>query len=220
VGEPRSGVADGQVRRRGRGWGWRVVGLVAVLAGMAGLATLTYWYGTDMGWTGSGSVLIVSRTPIVLAALVSVTAVLVGVGTMFMGPGLDWRSLKGVYLVGTTLLVVASVVVAVAAYPQVRHAELIAHGEDRWRTTVPVTEVFGVRDLTAATVTIEGRADRRECRWELRSVTIDRTTGAILELERLPSAYADESEIPTEPDPVDPALFEVAQGSAPFICQS
>jgi hypothetical protein len=198
---------------------WAVVGLVAILAGVVGLATITYWYGLDMGWTGSGSVLVVPRSPIAAGALMSVAAVLVGGATALIGPGVPVRSLRGAWLLAATVLVAGSVPVALAAYPQVEPAELVAHGEGRWKTTVPVTEIFGIRELTTATVTIEGRADRRVCRSEWRSVTIDRSTGAIVEVVRLPTSYADEAQIPPDPAPVDPDLFEVVQGSAPFICQ-
>lgn len=200
--------------------GWTVVGLVAVLAGAAGLATLTYWYGIDMGWTGSGSVLVVPRSPIAAGALMSAAAVLVGGTTVLVGPGVPVRSFRGAWLLATTVLVTGSVLVGLAAYPQVAPAQLVSHEEPGWTTSLPVTEVFGVRESTAAVVTIEGRADRRECRWERRAVTIDRSTGAVLAAERLPTSYADASDIPPDPAPVDPARFEVVQGSAPFVCRS
>lgn len=181
---------------------------------------LTYWYSMDMGWTGSGSVLVVPRSPIAAGALMSAAAVLVGGTTVLIGTGVPVRSLRGAWLLGTTVLSAGSVPVAVAAYPQVESAQLVSDGEHGWTTSLPVTEIFGVRELTAAAVTIEGRADRRECRWERRAVTIDRSTGAILAVERLPTSYADASDIPPALAPVDPALFEVVQGFAPFICRS
>jgi hypothetical protein len=196
------------------------VGLASIAAGLIGLATIAWWYGADMGWTGSGSVLVVSRAPVVLGVLMSITAVLLGISTLKFGRALAGWPAGAALLAGATLLAGASVVAALAAYPQVRHAELISHGEHDWKTTVPVTEVFGVREMTAATITIEGRADRRECRWELRAVTIDRSTGTVIDVERLPTAYADESQIPPDPEPVDPAVLEIAQGAAPFICRS
>jgi hypothetical protein len=51
---------------------------VGGIAGVAGASMVSWWYAIDAGWTGSGSVLVVSQAPILVAALASAASVLVG----------------------------------------------------------------------------------------------------------------------------------------------
>lgn len=196
------------------------VGLVAILAGLIGIGTIGYWYGTDMGWGGSGSTIVATRAPIVAAALVPTTAILVGLVTLLVRHDVRLPSPGGVALFAACLWTAGVVVLAVNAYPQVEQADVISRTSDFWRTELPMTELFGVRTETEHTITLEGRVDRRGCAYELRSVTLDLSTGAILETDTLPTFYANQSEVPPAPTPVDPVQFEVRQGSAPFICRS
>jgi hypothetical protein len=196
------------------------IGVLTAVSGLVGSGVVAYWYGTDMGWTGSGSLLVDSREQARAAALMPVTAVLVGLVTVLVRRHVALRTLAGVAVLLTNLFITAGVAVAVAAYPQVRPAELIAHEGGGWSTELPVTEVWGVRSETDDTITLEGRADRRSCDWELRSVTLALSNGEILAVEALPTAYAGPDEIPSEPTSVDLERFEVRQGSAPFICRS
>lgn len=196
------------------------VGLVAILAGLIGIGTIGYWYGSDMGWGGSGSTIVASRAPIVAAVLVPATAILVGLVTLLVRHDVRLPSSGGVALVAACLWAAGVVVLAVNAYPQVEQAEVISRTSDFWRTKLPVTELFGVRAETEDTITLEGRVDRRGCASEMRYVTLDRSTGEILETDTLPTFYASQSEVPPAPTPVDPVRFEVQQGSAPFICRS
>ncbi len=203
---------------------WFVIsGCVAVLAGLAGLVTIGYWYTADMGWTGSGSTIVQSRIPIGAAALVAVLAVVFGVVTVLVRHDVPLPSLGAVVLLATNALVAGAVLVAVDSYPQVEPAELIGigpRGSVIWQTELPVTEVFGVRSEKRDTITLEGRADRRACDWKTRSVTLDRSTGAILDVHELPTEYASESDIPPEPTKLDRDRYDLQQGSAPFICRN
>jgi hypothetical protein len=197
-----------------------VVGALTAATGVVGIGVVAYWYGTDMGWTGSGALLVDSREQARAAGLMPVAAVLVGLVTLLVRRHVPLRSLAGVVVLVTSLLVAAGVAVAVAAYPQVQPAEVIAHGAGGWSTELPVTEVWGVRAETDSTITLEGRADRRSCDWEPRSVTLELSTGSILAVEPLPMSYGGASDVPSAPEPVDPERFEVRQGSSPFICRS
>jgi hypothetical protein len=202
-----------------------VAAVVAVVAGLAGLGAIGVWYALDMGWTGSGSTIVDSRAPIVAAALVPATAVLLGVLTLAVRRDIPARSVRGAAFAIGNLAMAASVVLAVGAYPQVEQAELIGIGNDGtviWRTQLPITTVHGVRAETDTVVTLEGTADRRACAWEPRSVTLDRATGAILEVIALPYSYPDASQVPPPPSPVrrGPGGYDVEQGSAPFICRN
>lgn len=197
-----------------------VAGVLTAAVGLVGFGVVAYWYATDMGWTGSGALLVDSREQARAAALMPVAAVLVGLVVLLVRRHVPLRSLAGVVVLLTSLFVTAGVVVAVAAYPQVRPAVVIAHGAGGWSTELPVTEVWGIRDETAGTITIEGRADRRSCDWESRSVTLELSSGAILAVEALPMSYGSAADVPSSPEPVDPERFEVRQGSSPFICRS
>lgn len=197
-----------------------VAGLVAILAGLMGLAAIGYWYAADMGWTGSGSTIVVSRLPILTSAIVAGAAVFIGLLVLLLRNHVAVTSPAGLVLVMGTLLFTAAVWVAVDSYPQVVGATLIAHGDERWRTQLPITEVFGVLAEDGNTITITGRAARRACESQMRSVTLDLSTGRVLAVETLPTFYLDESEVPPLPTPVDFQRFEVQQGSAPFICRN
>lgn len=193
-----------------------LVGGVAVLAGAVGAAVVTWWYAIDAGWTGTGSVLVAGQASILVAALVSGAAVLVGLTMLAFrrsAPG------RGALLVAAGSLVAASVPAALATYPQVEHVRLLDH-RNGWETALPISEVWGVRSETDGQITIEGRADRRGCQARFRSVTLDRRTGRVTDVGDLPRAYDDPSQVPSEPAPLDPAAFEVRPGSSPFICTS
>lgn len=192
------------------------VGAAAIVAGLIGLGTIGYWYATDVGWTGTGSRLISSREQAQAAALVPVAAVLVGVVAVLVRGHVPRRSPGGVMVFVTSVFVTVGVALAVAAYPQVEQAELIAHRAGGWSTGLPVTEVWGVRAESDTTITLEGRVDRRGCDWRSRSVTLELSTGRILAVEALPG-FSDISEIPPR-TPIDIGRFEVRQGSAPFMC--
>ena len=195
-------------------------GVVTGVVGFVGLGVVAYWYGTDMGWTGTGARLTDAREQARSAALVPVAAILFGLVTVLVRRHVPLRSPGGVMVLATNLFVIAGVVVSVMAYPQVRHAEVIAHSHGGWSTDLPVTEVWGVRDETETTITFEGRADRRGCDPRMRSVTLDLSTGRILAVETLPGAYDSSADIPPDPAPIDVERFEIRQGAAPFICQS
>lgn len=121
-----------------------------------------------MGWTGArsgSSTLVVSRTPIVAAALVPAAALLLGLVTVLVRRVVPARSLRGAALLGMNLVVVVvGVPLAVTTYPQIEHARLMSR-EDGWQTNLPITEVYGVRAETGASITLEGRVDRRGRDW-------------------------------------------------------
>ena len=194
-------------------------GSLAIVAGQVGLGAIGYWYAADMGWTGSGSTIHVSRSPIVAAACVPAVAVLVGVVTLLLRRDISAASPAGMVLLGADVLLALAVIVAVEVYPQVENARLTGHAHGGWQTELPVTHVFGLRSQTGEAMTIVGRADRRGCDWVMRAVTLDRSTGDILAVEALPTTFADPSGIPPAPTPLDPG-FELLQGEAPFICRS
>jgi hypothetical protein len=149
--------------------------VLAVLAELIGLGVIAYWYTADMGWTGSGSTIVDSRAPIAAAALVPAASLLFGVVTLLIRAFIPARSPRGAALVAANVIIGASVLLAVNAYPQVQPATLIGIGDDgtvSWRSELPVTTVRGLRDQTATIVTLEGTAHRRECDGEPRSVTI------------------------------------------------
>lgn len=196
------------------------VGVLAVVAGLVGFGVVAYWYATDMGWTGSGALLVDAGAQARAAGLMPVAAVLVGLVAVLGRRHVPLRSSAGVLVIVTNLCVTAGVAVAVAAYPQVRPAEVIAHGAGGWSTELPVTEVWGVRAETDDTITLEGRADRRACDWALRSVTLELSTGTILAVEALPMSYGSAGDVPPAAAPIDVERFEVRQGSSPFICRS
>jgi hypothetical protein len=205
--------------------GFVVVGLGASLAGLAALGTIGYWYAVDMGWTGSGSTIVESRAPIISAALVPAALTLFGLMTFLVRHDVPATSARGLALLAVNLLMGASVWLAVGAYPQVEQAEMAAIGADgttRWRIELPVTEVFGLREETEHTITVEGRADRRGCAPQHRSVKFDRSTGEVLAVEVLPTVYDDPSRVPSPPTPLEQRRggFDVRQGSAPFICRN
>jgi hypothetical protein len=197
-----------------------VVGTSAVAAGLVGLGIVAYWYGTDMGWTGTGSLLVEGQAQARATALVPALAVLVGAVAILTRRHVPGRSPAGVLLLVTTAACVVGAVLAVSAYPHGRSAELYSHRVGGWTTTLPITEVSGVSAESADRITLVGRADRRGCDWRTRAVTVDPASGRILEVEDLPRAFDSPSDIPPEPEPVDPARFEVRHGSVPFICRS
>jgi hypothetical protein len=195
------------------------VGVVAVSVGLIGLGTIGYWYLADMGWTGSGSTLVVSRWPIALAAFVAALCSLFGATAILLRRSLGGSSPAVFLLLASVAALPLAVVVAIRAYPQVEPAVLIAHGDAHWRTVLPVTEVFGVRSETDRTITLEGRADRRACTWQLRAVTIDLATGQLTDVTELPG-FLPAGQVPPPPTPIDPGTFEIIQGTAPFICRN
>jgi hypothetical protein len=202
-----------------------VAAVAAVVAGLVGLGTIGVWYALDMGWTGSGSTIVDSRAPIAAGALFSAAAVVLGVSTFAIRRELRGRPVRGAAFTVGNLVMAASVVAAVAAYPQVQQATLIGIGHDGtviWRSQLPVTTVHGVRAETDTVVTLEGTADRRQCAWQPRLVTLDRATGAVLWITALATSYPDASQVPPPPRPLrrGPGGFDVEQGSAPFICRS
>lgn len=188
-----------------------------VRKGLIGLGTVGVWYVADMGWTGSGSTIVSSRRSIALAAFVAALCVLAGAATILIRRDVVLASLGGVLLLATVIALPIAVILGIHAYPQVESAVIIAHGGANWRTRLPVTEVFGVRTETDRTLTLEGRADRRACAWQLRSVTIDLASGDIVDVVELPTSYPSGA-VPPPLTPIDPNSFEVTQGSAPFIC--
>jgi hypothetical protein len=196
------------------------VGTSAVVAGLVGLGIVAYWYGTDMGWTGTGSLLVEAQAQARATALVPALAVLVGLVAILTRRHVPGGSPGSALLLVTTAASIAGVVLAVGAYPHGRSAELYAHQGDGWTITLPVTEVWGVSAESADSIIVVGRSDRRGCDWRSRAVTLDLASGRILEVEDLPRAYDRSSDIPPDPEPIDPARFEVRQGSVPFICSS
>ena len=196
-----------------------VTGAIAVIVGLIGLGTIGYRHAVDMGWTGSGSAFVDSRTPVVLGILVGVVCALAGAAVILVRRDVVATSLGGLLLLGTVIALAITVVVGVRAYPQVEQAVLIAYDDADWRTRLPVTEVFGVRSETDRTITVEGRADRRGCSWRSRSVTIDRTSGRIVEVVELPTSFP-AGEEPPALVPIDVRSYRVIQGTAPFICRN
>lgn len=216
-------MASAEPEVRGRPLAFVLVGLISVLGGVTGLSVIGYWYTADTGWTGSGSTIVGSRAPIVAAALVGGASLLFGLVTVLIRDDVPPRSPRGAVLLLANVAMGASVWFGVRAYPQVQQATLIGLGDAgrvKWQVELPMTEVFGVRDKTTTTITIEGRADRRECRWQFRSVKLDRSTGDILDVETLPMTYGGRSQLPPQPAPLQPGPggFDVEQGSAPFVC--
>jgi hypothetical protein len=201
------------------------VGLLTLLAGAVGLGTIGFWYGSDMGWDGSGSTIVEPRAPILVAAGAAVASMLFGVVVLLVRRDGPSRRSTIAVLAFTGALMVVFVWVAVGAYPQVVQADLLAIRDDGalvWRADLPLSEVRGLRRETARTITIEGQMDRRGCDSQARSVTIDRATGKVLSVDALPTFYKDPSDIPPPPAPIEAERggFEVVQGSAPFICSS
>lgn len=197
-----------------------VVGASAVATGLVGLGVVAFWYGTDMGWTGTGSLLVEAQAQAKAAALVPALAVLVGSVAILTRGHVPTRSAGGVLLLVTTLAAMAGTALGVSAYPHGRSAELYSHRAGGWTTSLPVTEVFGASAETAERITVVGRIDRRGCDGRSRAVTLDLASGRVLAVEDLPRAYDRPSDIPPDPKPLDPARFEVHQGSVPFICRS
>jgi hypothetical protein len=194
------------------------VGGAVMVVGVVGFATIGYWYATDMGWTGYGSILVVSKMPIVFDLAVAAVCAMAGASMILVRSDVAAGSLGGVMLLATVVALSIAVVVGVRAYPQVEQAQFVAHGDASWRTRLPVTEVFGVLSETDDRITLEGRADRRGCNWVLRSVTIERATGRIVDVTELPT-FLPAGEDPPRPGPV-PLGFELIQGATPFICSN
>jgi hypothetical protein len=220
-----AGRRESREAQHAGGVGLTAAGVTAVVAGLVGLVTIGAWYALDMGWTGSGSTIVDSRRPIVAAALVPVAAMVLGALTLAVRRDLPGRSARGMAVLAGNVLMAASVLLAVGAYPQTVQAEFIGIGDDGtviWRTELPVTTVWGLRAETDTTITLEGVAHRRECRWQHRSVTLDRATGTVLEVASLPHSYPTMSDVPPRPGPVPrgPGGFDVEQGSTHVICRN
>lgn len=193
-----------------------VVGGVAIAVGVAGFVTIGYWYAVDTGMLGNDIMLVVSQTPIVLGLVASAVCVLAGVSMILLRRDVSAASVGGAMLLVTAVALSIAVVVGVRAYPQVEQAELVAHGDVGWRVRLPVTEVHGVLAETDDTITLWGAADRRGCNWVLRSVTIERDTGRIVDVTQLSNFLRPGEEPP--PRGQVPQNLEVVRGTTPFIC--
>ena len=192
-----------------------VTGLAAVLMGGAALSGLAWWYGSDMGWDGSGSSLRSVAGPLPLIGAATAVIVLGGIAIFVArrqaaGPRVAFAAIVGIAaaLIPLTLL----------AYPRIEPAVLTSVGG--WHARLPMTEVFGARSQSGDQLVIEGKLARRHCGFELRAVTLDVDTGEVTDVRTLPSTYADISLVPPPPGPLDAARFTVRQGSSPFMCSS
>jgi hypothetical protein len=164
-------------------------------------------------------VLVVSRRPVLVAVMASFAGIVLGTVVLSLRRRVQVGSLGGSLLLVSTALAAATVVAAVGAYPQVEPATLGSPTGTTWKTTLPVDRVWGMRSRTDRTITIEGTANHRGCTFDRESVTLDVSTGEILEVTSLPTSFVDASQVPAALAPI-PFEFEVIQGSMPFICRS
>lgn len=192
-----------------------VAGLAAVLTGGTVLSGLAWWYGSDMGWDGSGSSLRSVAGPLTLIGAAAAVVVL-GVTAMVLAR----RQASGprVAFAATAGIAAALIPLALLAYPHIEPAVLTSAAG--WHARLPVTEVYGARSQSGDQLVIEGKLARRHCGFELRAVTLDVATGDVTHVRTLPSTYADISLVPPPPGPLDAARFTVRQGSSPFVCSS
>ena len=191
-----------------------VTGLAAALTGGTVLSALAWWYGSDMGWDGSGSSLRSAPGPL---GLIGAAAAVVILGAIAMVVARRQGSVPRMAFAAIVGIGAALIPLALLAYPRIEPAVLTSAG---WHVRLPLTEVLGVRSQSGDQLVIEGKLDRRHCGFELRAVTLDVVTGDVTGVRALPSTYADISLVPPPPGPLDAERFSVHQGSSPFICSS
>jgi len=192
---------------------------LAAAVGAAAAAVTIYWFLQDHVLTSGAS--LVSPSQALWAIGGALLALVVGVA---MARLVRRRSLGGLGLLAAVAVALGAAVVAVVgagSYPTATTA--VISGVDpstgtRWRTDTPATELFGMRSESAETIEIEGRVDHHGCESDPVLITVDRRTGAIIEVSEQPTFYPSQADVPTT-EPV-PDEYRVEQGESATICQS
>ena len=192
-----------------------VAGLAAVVTGGTVLSRLAWWYGSDMGWDGSGSSLRSVAGPL---RLIGAAVAVVVLGIVAMVVARNQASGPRRALAAIVAVAAAVIPLALLAYPRIEPAVLTSAAG--WHVRLPLTQLLGVRSQSGDQLVVEGKLDRRRCGFELRAVTLDVATGDVTAVRTLPSTYADISVVPPPPGPLDAERFSVDHGSSPFICSS
>jgi hypothetical protein len=195
-------------------------GAAVVLSCGVLFARSAIWFWFDEGWFGSGSTL---RHPAAaLAAMVpAALGVAFGFGVLARAHRIPPPRYRIVAI--AAVLVVLLAALATAWYPAWTDADVLAFdssGAVLWRAHVPATQLFGIRDERDDVVIVEGVLRRRDCEFDLLDITIDRATGAVLDVTELPTSYATSAEVPPPPTEPDPDRYAFDQGSAPVTCSS
>ena len=194
----------------------RLVGAVVVLAGLAALLRTVSWFVLD----SVGGAELNERSAALLAMLVAAAVLVGGVVLLLTAARLADAGRTGLVVVGGVLAVGAGWL-AVEAFPSIERGAVVAldpaDGHVLWRQEVPLVRVAGVLEATPERLTIEGSWTDHGCGSEHRSVTLDRSTGELLETTELPSSYPSIDDVPTT-EPLAAHDLVAEEGSLPFVC--
>ena len=196
-----------------------VVCWLAAAVGAALGAVTTYWFLQDDMLTSGAS--LVSPSQALWAIGGALLALVVGVA---MARLVRRRPLHGGGLLAAVAVALGAAGVAVVSarsYPTATTAVIIGADPSTgtpWRTDTPATELFGMRSESPETMQIEGRVDHHGCELDHVLITIQRQTGAILEVREQPTFYPSVADIPTTV--AVPDEYRIKQGRSATICQS
>jgi hypothetical protein len=197
----------------------RTVCWLAAGVGAAVGAVTTYWFLQDDVLTSGAS--LVSPSQAIWAIAGGLLALVVGVA---MARLVRRRPLHGVGLLAAVAVALGAAGVAVVSarsYPTATTAVIIGADPNTgtgWRTDTPATELFGMRAESPEAIQIEGRVDHHACELDHVLITIERETGAILEVREEPTFYPSAADVPTTV--AVPDEYRIEQGKRATICRS
>jgi hypothetical protein len=197
----------------------RMICWLAAALGAALGALTTYWYLQDNVLTSGAS--LVSPSQALWAIGGAWLALVVGVAMARRVRRTPLRGLGLVVAVAVALGAAGLAVVSARWYPTATTAVIIGADPNTgapWRTDTPATALFGMRSESPETVRIEGRVDHHACEVDHVLITIERETGAILDVREQPTFYPSPADVPTTV-PV-PDEYQIEQGKSATICQS
>ncbi len=199
-----------------------LLGGVTVAVSAVVAVRLAGWLVVDSGYLGNGSALVdpgAARAALVPAAV----GMGFGVGLLLLRGRLG-RSRRSVLIAVAAVAVMLLGVILLSSrwYPHGSKAIVVAldrgTGAVQWRVRTPVTQLFGVRDVTEDRVTVEGSITHRGCGYDILAITIDRNSGEVTDVTTLPTFYPNAASAPPPAVPPSPNEFAFEQGTPHVYC--
>ena len=192
---------------------FKAVGAAGIVAGVFVLARLLPGYAQDAGWVSNGSSL--KQHWLALAAMAPAAA------AAYLGLRLVRRATPTRTATALVVITAAVAPLAMGFYPRSTTATVVAldpSGAELWRASTPAEGLHGVRSSTDGVLVVEGVVTKRDCNYDLVSITIDRVTGKVISVDKLPMFYPTPEAVPPRPAPPSPSEFRFEQGESAVFC--
>ena len=210
--------AEGRVGSRWAGIARTTLAIGILAAGLWAVVLIALWYGADNLFVSGAR--LKDPSAVRLPAFVA-GCVLVG-GVVLLVMRRRFRGAAGLVGLGClTAVGVAAAGLAVSAYPPIVAAKVISVDPDtrylQWTARVPLTQVDGVLTDTDGRITVYGTSMEHGCASTFALVTLDRSTGRVIEVVRSESVQG-LSAVSVADRTLEAHGLISERGEAPYIC--